>query len=216
MKSLRRYIQGKRNIVTIIERFKPEDSDDRKCLNGILTNTHKLKLWNEFVQRTNDDIVLCDADMFCRGDFSEVFWEDFDIGYTKRTEAHAPFNGGVIFVKNTEKAKQFMSTWTSVNLEMVQDKEFHEEWVRKYPGINQTSFGYLLEHKKLYSARLKHFPCSIYNACMEDWENYKEAKLIHINNYLRNDLLSMHLPIYLLQKEVRPIAKEWRLYEFEQ
>jgi len=163
---------------------------DRKGFHDCQTNNYKLKVWNKAVQNATSDLILLDADMFCRGDLSKVFDQDFDIAYTTRTSGQPPINGGVIFVKNTIKAKQFFKEWTAADDRMLADIVFHDQYRTRYKGMNQSSFGYMLENRKLTKAILHSLPCAEYNACVEDWPNFKKAKLVHLNGFLGNDVLS--------------------------
>jgi hypothetical protein len=153
------------------------------------SNTVKLELWLERLKATDQDVIFLDCDMLVLKDLSSAFNLNFDIGYTKRTRARIPYNGGVVFVKNTPEAVSFIELWAKINKKMYDNSRFHSVWRAKYAGMNQSAFGYILEKEK-YNAILKQFPCEIWNACNEDWSNIGDkTKIIHIKGGLRRSVL---------------------------
>lgn len=153
------------------------------------SNTVKLDLWYKSLEATNENIIFMDCDMFVLGEMESAFDNDFDIGYTKRTKCRIPYNGGVVFCKNTNAAKDFILLWKEINYKMFKDPKFHRHWHDKYAGMNQSAFGYILE-KCNFKAKLKEFPCKIYNACCEDWLgiNQETTKAVHVKSRLRRDV----------------------------
>jgi hypothetical protein len=177
---------------------------------SFVSNSIKLKKWVEELRLCDDgdNIALMDCDMLILNDFFDVFDENFDIGYTKRTNSKWPLNGGVIFVKKSNWTLMFMNTWLKVNNMMLEDIEFHKKWQEKYAGINQASFGYMLEGNMIYN--LKPFPCKIYNACGEDLPGFDEnvTKILHIKGKLRQTIFK---EIEAEPESIRP-ASIWNMY----
>jgi hypothetical protein len=158
------------------------------------SNTVKLKLWLEELKNTEDDVVFLDCDMLVLKDISSAFNSEFDIGYTKRTKAAMPYNGGVVFIKNNKKAIEFIELWDRINDKMYNDYNFHAPWRDKYAGMNQAAFGYIMEKEK-FDAKLKQFPCAEWNACVEDWPSINgTTKIIHVKGGLRRAIFNSRLP----------------------
>jgi len=171
-------------------KVKPPETRRKARSKSFASNTLKLGLWLDVLKKTDDNVVFMDCDMIVLKDVSEAFNYDFDIGYTVRTNSSIPFNGGVVFVKNTKKAIKFIETWKEINKQMYDNYTFHMPYRNKYAGMNQASFGYLLE-KKNYDAKLKPFKCDIWNACDDNWRNIsKDTKVIHVKGGLRRSVLS--------------------------
>ena len=117
-------------------------------------NTLKMQKWIEIMEKTNDDIVFLDCDMLVLQDISDIFNNDFDIGLTVRGNGSIPYNGGVVFAKNTKDAHSFMHLWNKTNIELYNDSKKHNYWrnTKGYAGMNQAALGYLLE-EKIYKAK---------------------------------------------------------------
>ena len=152
----------------------------------LVVNTRKLHKWVEIVENAKDDIVLMDCDTVLLKEVSHVFDMDFDIAYTKRTQgSRFPLNGGVVFVRPNKKTKDFFRRWLDVNNRMMEDSHFHKPYYKKYAGINQASFGYLLENG--CDLKIIDVPCSKYNACdAVDWENLEYTHILHVKSDLQN------------------------------
>jgi len=158
------------------------------------SNTVKLDEWVKVVEETNDDVILMDCDMLILGDLSSVFKDhEFDIALCQRTknvQKRMPFNGGIVFVRNTPAALEFMKLWKRINLVMYNDKVLHNRWRHTYAGMNQAAFGYIYEKEK-YDAKIKFLSCKIYNCCREDWPQVdSKTKVIHIKSQLRRAVIN--------------------------
>jgi hypothetical protein len=156
-------------------------------------NHCKLAAWFSYLKKTKDNIIFADCDMIALSDPSSVFDNDFDIGYTVRTSegAGCPINGGIVIVKPSKASIDFMRLWARIDLQMMINKEFHDQYVTKYSGLNQSSFGYLLENPTFYDAKLKPFTTEFYNAVECDWINTNDkSTFVHIKTRLRRACLS--------------------------
>jgi len=181
----------------------------------IYTNHQKLLAWADYAQNMNEDVIFIDCDMLILGNLFEVFnLYEFDIAVTSvKFKKRIPFNGGVVFVRNTDKAKSFMKRWSEVDTEMFNNVIFHKKYKRKYQGMNQAALGYLYEEEKNI-AKLIEVSCSRYNAIDDDWkeinENTPKEKIplaIHYKGSLRKQLFENKT-----QKELeRPLYNQ-RLY----
>jgi hypothetical protein len=162
------------------------------------SNTVKLRLWLDKIKETTEDVIFMDCDMLVLHDLGIAFSEPFDIGLTKRNNPAIPYNGGVVFVRNTPAAIKFLERWTIINDAMfnctdqngVPDRGvFHTRWRNKYAGMNQAALGYILE-KETHEAKLKNFPCAIWNICREDWPRIdNKSMVIHVKSNLRTAVI---------------------------
>ncbi len=171
------------------------------------SNTVKLAEWLRIMNETDDDVVFMDCDTAILRDISPAFVGDFDIGYTTRTRG-IPFNCGVVFVRNTPAAKQFVSEWRVVNDKMYANAKLHNPYRHKYAGINQAAFGYLLEHGAA-GAALRKFPCHEWNACKEDWPTIDgTTRVLHVKSDLRRMIVG-GVRTELCGKNIRAV-RVWR------
>ena len=158
------------------------------------TNSAKLYAWVDYLERSEDEnIVFMDCDMIVLDSFDEVYDREFDICYTWRD--NLPLNGGVIFVRNNEYTRQFFRDWAETNEKMMKSEHFHKFWHRKYVGINQPSFGYLLESDP--DCHIESVPCKIYNATEEYWNDIEGCKVIHYKTELRRCVLGIRFAPWL-------------------
>jgi hypothetical protein len=162
---------------------------ERRANIGFTSNHHKFKAWLEFAREQVDPFVLMDCDMIVTGNLADAFAYDFDIGITRRTKANWPYNGGVVFVKPTAEAIAFIEAWAEADARMYADSTFHQTWRNVYKGMNQASLGYTLEENNP-GAKVRDFPCAIWNACNEDWAKITDAtRVIHVKSNLRKAVL---------------------------
>lgn len=184
-------------------------------------NTLKLKIWNKDVQEAEDNIILMDSDMLVTDDFTDVFEETFNIGITKRTGyKNIPYNGGIFFIKPTDESKKLFNIFEENNMMLYYNPQLLFEYKRIYAGMNQSAWGYTLENFNTNNKyNIKEFPCSIYNACVEDWENInEETKIIHCKGDIRKiiqqlisrgEVYKHRQKMYLKYKN---IIDEWMYY----
>jgi len=192
-----------------------EENKDRKF--GFYANTCKLNKWIDLITDMKDgsQIIYCDVDMLCRGDMSYAFDKDFDLAYTVRdtkSDGKLPFNGGVIFIRKNDKSIKFLKKWKEINQKMYEDIIFHNDYKKIYGGMNQSSFGYMLENYKDI-LNIKELPCEIYNSCNNTWHTAMEkAKMIHIKSNLRRLVLGKKT-IKTKEKYLEDIINEWKKWE---
>ena len=153
-------------------------------------NNIKLEFWTNFVLNAPEGsfILLSDCDMLCRAPLEGVFWEnEFDIGLTRHCRNTLPYNAGVIFVKATEKAREFMKRWLEAdNLFYWEDPALHQKYRNLYAGMNQASLGYILE-QGVDKKSIVDFPSSEFNAYRGDLQDIHPAfpRLVHLKSDLR-------------------------------
>lgn len=190
VRSCRKEMPGVKVVTLDIDNVVPKKDGKRP---GCLSNTVKLEKFAEYVKGCDEDLILADCDMLCNGDARRAFEDyDFDIAITVKEEGHntrCRINGGIIFVRNTPEAKAWIAEFNNVNKRMYEDLEFHNKWIKKYFGMNQSAMGYMLETYD--KARVIELPTVIWNNCDPDW-NYitDETVFVHIKSALRDAVFS--------------------------
>lgn len=162
-------------------------------------NHFKLKEW---ASRIDGDTILVDSDMICVQDIACGFDLVDHIGICER-RGKMPLNGGVIFVRDTPQAHAFIEQWIQVDERMMKDPAFHKPWHEKYAGMNQSSFGWMIENG--YNDLVTILP-EEYNHC-EPWDRCDQAKMIHVKGQLRR-MLNTPYPLERLQ----PTINLWHHY----
>ena len=173
-------------------------------------NSIKLNYWSNAIRTEEGNICLIDGDTVVLKDVEHVFEQDFDIAYTRRSAGiHIPINGGVLFVKSSPRVWDFFDKWVMTNNEMLNNRSLHLIWYRKYNGINQASFGYMLER---YVSKLKiiEVPGVKYNACdKSDWIGLNDqTHILHVKSDLRVACINGIVP-----KGYDKAVKIWKGYE---
>jgi hypothetical protein len=179
--------------------------------NSYLANSVKLNYWAERIKKESGNICLIDGDTVVLKDVSHVFDQDFDIAYTLRSKgSEMPVNGGVIFVKPSELVNDFFEKWVLTNNEMLVNQALHRHWYARYKGMNQASFGYMMERYKT-DLKIIPVPCSKYNACdRSDWININhDTHILHVKSELRVACLRDSVP-----KQYRKAYEIWKQYDY--
>jgi len=155
-----------------------------KPLNSFQANNYKLKLWCDNV---DGNTVFIDADTIVLSDISEVFNLPNDLIYTERLyNTKIPFNSGVVFVK--ESGLNILQEWLKFDEMLFKNKAMHLKWRSKYFGMNQASFGCMIE--TMPELNIGTVPSCVYNSCDHyDWEKLSEmAKIVHVKSLLRTSI----------------------------
>lgn len=164
---------------------------------GQTANTAKLKVWVEFLEQCDDEVILADCDMLMLRSAERAFDADFDVAFTKRTHGWAtiPMNGGIMMVRPTDAARRFFRKLLEVNDRMYyDDPKLKHEWQAKYPGMNQAAFGYVYE-TGCHDAKLHRYETLEWNAVDGDWPYVHDRTVfLHIKGKLRWELLAMKPP----------------------
>ena len=162
---------------------------------GHVDNTEKLSTWNDQVQKIKDDIILIDCDIVLNRDITQAFTGDFAVGIMKRSRRNPnPYNGGIVFVRNCEKAKRFVNEWNKNNQLFFNNNAAYNKYRSKTLGINQAALLATLDQDS--DTKIQYFSCRIWDACPEDWL-YVDSKTyaIHIMGNLRAAALRNINPI---------------------
>jgi hypothetical protein len=194
--------------VVTLELDVPMQKDDRKP--GLWINTCKLRAQVEYLEHTDDDVVFCDCDMLCLRSNEDVWNMPFDIGYTEKPawkKTRCRLNGGVVFVRNTERAHAWMRKLLEINDRMYYDYRFHKPWRVKYFGMNQSAMGYMIEmHPEI--ADVVSLPTQVWNAVDCDWQYVnEETRFVHIKGKLRHCVFLREGYPWMYD-----ILKEWSSY----
>jgi hypothetical protein len=195
----------------IVKMVAPPNVKRKHCF---ASNTHKLAIWVDEMKKLPEGHEICfiDCDMMVLKSPSDVFNLEFDLAYTKRPKPQGhrlPVNGGVVFCRNNERSRQFMMKWKEVNDKMYNNKDFHERWRKKYAGMNQSAFGYLMEHPKEYSAKLIPVECNTYNVCNESWHQVGQDSNIRIV-HIKSDLRKMCIDGVCRKPAIRKAVEKWQ------
>lgn len=193
------------------------DYDEWPNKGGFVSNTYKLKKWAEYISTVDDDVILADCDMLMLQSAEHAFDEPFDIAVTKTVApVRVPVNGGIIMVRNTERAKAFIKRWNEINEQMYANHAFHNEWKHRYPGMNQAALGYMLEVEQAL-ADVHYYTTRQWNATNSDWGKiYEDTVFVHIKGALRREVMTgsvhgPHAPEVLLWREVQRQVPEIEL-----
>ena len=159
-------------------------------------NTFKLEKWVEILENAEEKICFTDCDMLMTNRIDDVWKHDFDVAYTyrekwKNSGQGIPYNGGVVFVRPNERSINFFKRWLEINNKMIVDSSFHSGWRKKYAGMNQAAFGYVLE-KEPEICKMLELPCPIWNSVDESWRTFNQhTKMVHIKSNLRKTCLGL-------------------------
>lgn len=192
--------------VEFVEYKEPAPTIDhaKKCFTS---NSYKLQIWQRAISRMpeDDEIIFMDCDMLVLQDLAPAFKEQFDIGYTRRTAAKMPYNGGVVFIRNNPAARLFIDLWSHIDRTMYRNEGLHVPYRTKYAGMNQAAFGFM---KEFIDFNRENKPEVFYNHVIricggplqprpkthKQFEHFKgiEKTLKHMDQY-RNELVKIKM-----------------------
>lgn len=180
-------------------------------------NTSKLDWWNDVIQSSPDGarVVLLDADMMLLRSLDPIWDHAFDLAYTIRDPqtSRLPLNGGLVAVRVSPATRAAMATWQQVNRLMCQEGTDHAEFHRKYAGMNQASFGALLDRGQLSDLSVAQLPCQEWNCC--EWLNFREnTRVVHVKSRLRRAVFGM-VPKEVLPPHLFGLVTLWHQLEAE-
>ena len=173
-------------------------------------NTTKLLWWRDRILDAPDGarVLLIDGDTAIVRTLDPVWEIDFDLAYTIRPPGGYPFNGGVVFVRVSPRTRAFFDAWYQVNLYLLGDAEVHAPLRKKYAGMNQASFGFLLEGKA-HGLDLVKLPCEEWNACAPALYHRNVSRIIHIKSSVRRALFGQECE----RPAQKPLIRTWRILE---
>jgi len=194
-----------------VERIEDSRLKRRDGNAGYSDNTWKLRAWADIIESApeGDEILLVDSDVFILAPLDGIWDQEFDLLYTERSKgAPFPINGGVVAVRVTEASRRFMRLWVRRDQELFDDFDLHREWRKRYGGMNQSSFGSLLEtgHALRSWLRLATAPCREWNACDPvDWRDFgPHTRIVHVKSELRMTIFQI-----VVDRAFLPLAGLW-------
>lgn len=156
-------------------------------------NTQKLDLWVETVERCPDGtpLVLLDGDVCLVRSIANVWDEPFDLAYTTKRRPF-PFNLGVCFVRVGAQTRTFFRAWQAENAAVLNDVAGARVWRAQYGGVNQASFGRLLERGALADLQTRELSCREWNCEDSTWHRFdpKQTRILHVKSALRSAIFS--------------------------
>lgn len=154
-----------------------------------VANTQKMEAWNRVVQEEENGkrILLVDTDTFFTNGIDDIWDLDFDICYTSKKVSRFPFNSGVVFVRVSDKVKDFFEEWAAVNRDMLRNARKHQPWRAQYGGINQAAFGQMLMSAQAARLHVRDIPCQIWNCEDSSWGTFDPhtTRIVHVKSELR-------------------------------
>lgn len=200
--------------------------ESRLGIHSHVSNTHKLESWHETMQsaQDGDEVLLIDADTMILQPLDAVWSHDFDVAYTVKGDGRTrlPFNGGVLFVRVSDRTKRFMAAYWAKNLEFLGDATKHRLYRETYGGMNQAAFGALLpprHHHQDYGrvtlpafdVTLLELPCREWNAEQSAWAHVDSAtRIVHVKSGLRRAIFHGQPPAQL-----QALVKMWTRFDAE-
>ena len=179
---------------------------------GQNANVAKMRVWAQIMENAKEMVCFADCDMLALKTIEDIEKIDFDVAYTCRKHSSIPVNGGIMFVRPTERGKAFMRLLNAVDDKMYCDKVLHQRWRSKYAGINQAAFGYVLE-KHSDVAKMVPISCEFWNSCCDTWREIGgQTRIVHVKGPLRK-LLVGNAPIGSFSPWLREVAALWHAYE---
>ena len=157
---------------------------------NFMYNGVKLKIWVEFLEHSDDNIIFADCDMMAIKSAEHAFKKPFDVAFTARTRTtRIPMNGGIMMARPTEAARRFFREMLYINNKMFKDIKFHSQWRIKYAGMNQSAFGYVYEKGK-HGAAVHEYKTLEWNAVDCDWPKLSPGTVfVHYKSKLRKMVL---------------------------
>lgn len=190
-------------------------------------NAEKLRLWERAFLNTQNETILIDADTLVMDDLSSAFDQSYDVAYTERPDgSRHRLNGGVVFLRPTDRARDFMRRWVERDDALVASRPVAGRASHSYGGVNQASLCELLDSGGSYAETVA-LPCGVWNSVDETWASFGEhTKVLHIKSALRraaigtdgggdefwNALKSMDPKHEAKEEALGRLASIWRSY----
>lgn len=189
-----------------VEPFSPTAIVHSNGVPGFIANTQKLEHWESIIAGAADGerILLIDVDTVILRPLDDVWDRTFDVAYTVANRF--PINGGVVFVRVSDRSKAFMAAWVAKNRELLVDYE-PRWWRAKFGGINQAAFC-LLTEGGYQGAELLGLPCAEWNCEDSTWAKFDPAvtRILHVKSHLRQACLSP----FQCEPWMKPLRQLWR------
>lgn len=177
-------------------------------------NTAKLDWWANTIDACPDGsrVVLMDADMFLLRSLTPIWETSFDLAYTARDSrtSRLPLNGGLVAVRVSLATKAAIRRWQHTNDAMCRLGTKHAQYHRKYAGMNQASFGCLLDEGGFAGLVVRALPCQEWNCC--EWGNFSSnTRVVHVKSRLRRAVFASASSSF--DRALLPLVAQWRELE---
>jgi len=151
-------------------------------------NSWKLELWCAEVQAAPEGslLLILDADTFITWRLEPLWSVGFDVAYTARAPgSRYPINAGVIAVRVNDRSRRFMSMWARTDIELAGNLSLHQEWRRRFGGMNQASLGKVLA-AGTPGVTVLDLLCKTWNCEDLSWRFFGEhTRIVHVKSALR-------------------------------
>lgn len=188
-------------------------------------NTAKMTVWKGIIDESQDGdrVLLIDADTMVLRSMTDVWDQDFDMGYTNKPLARFPFNSGVVFLRVGPKTRRFMEAWEAENIRLLNSPKEHQKWRARYGGVNQAALGAMLENRIVSDMKMKiaALPCRDWNNEDSSWKDFVAAnpRIVHLKSGLRHSVFSRPGQEQAVTDEIattlRPIVETWQAIDRE-
>ena len=99
-----------------------------------------------------ENVVFVDADTLLLKRMGEFFIKEFDVGYCYKVKGDEnlqwPVNGGVMLIKNSSRAVNFLEQWAKLTIETQKNKLSKQDGYQQWGGGDQVSLGHILATRK--------------------------------------------------------------------
>lgn len=157
-----------------------------RFVEGLEGASQKVFLWHQIVEmQKENDIIITDCDLLVVNDFSSVFDNNFEVGYTvKDFDDIFHVNGGILFLKDIEKGKIFFREWglmvKSILLDSVRSKKIAD----LHGGADQGAIYEMVGGKMnpydvriMKDVKVMALPSSVYNL-HKRWEDFSDKTTV--------------------------------------
>lgn len=195
-----------------VELITPAPASSVLNIRAYETNTSKLDRWAEIVAAAEDGehLLLIDADTMILRTLDDIWEYPFDLAYTTK-RARFPLNGGVIFLRVSNRVKAFMAAWAVQNRARLADDDRAADWRFTHGGVNQAALAQLLDTD--HGLHLLALPCAEWNCEDSAWASFNPdiTRIVHIKSALRQACLTG----FTYPDELNPLRELWRTAERE-
>lgn len=148
-------------------------------------NTAKLHVWRQEVEKSRVPVVCIDGDTVVLKDLYAAFSEfDGEVAVTERPHP-CWLNGGVVFLRATKGAKEFMRLWCRVNDDLMANPRALRLALERHYGMNQTALVHAMAMTEM-PCKVDKLPCQRWNNCDQTWATLDdETAVLHVKSALR-------------------------------
>jgi len=113
-------------------------------------------VWAEILQDHPElqNIVFMDADTLLVKEMGKFFTKEFDIGFCYKVAGDEnlqwPINGGVMLIKNSPHAVDFLMKWGELTIKTQKNKLSQQDGYQQWGGGDQVSLGHILGTRKQF------------------------------------------------------------------